>query len=268
MKRELLQVLPLAVAVLIVASCASRKQMIYLNDLRPDQVYQVKERPEITIQKDDKLSIKVSCKNPELALVFNYPGTGGYTVGENGSITSQGGTTDKDAGYIVDRDGNIEFPILGKLHVAGMTCRQVVDHIKETLSTRGLIKDPFVTCDIINFKVNFMGEIGKVGEIKVNGDRITLLEAIAQQGDMKEYSKLDSIAVIREVDGHRRIYYTSLLSKDIYDSPVYYLQQNDLIYIQPNKNKVREETRRNMTWFYTGTSLITTIISLITLITK
>ena len=76
---------------------------------------------------------------------------------------------------------------------------------------------------------------------------------------MKEDSKLDSIAVIREVDGHRRIYYTSLLSKDIYDSPVYYLQQNDLIYIQPNKNKVREETRRNMTWFYTGTSLITLI---------
>ena len=120
----------------------------------------------------------------------------------------------------------------------------------------------------INFKISFLGEIGKVGEIEVKDERITLLEAIAQQGDMKEYSKLDSIAVIREVDGHRRIYYTSLLSKDIYDSPVYYLQQNDMIYIQPNKNKVREEARRNLTWVYTVGTLLTTVISIINWATK
>jgi polysaccharide export outer membrane protein len=114
-----------------------------------------------------------------------------------------------------------------------------------------------------------LGEAKKVGTVEVKGkERVTILDAVAQAGDLTQDAKLERIAVIREENGKRKIYHVDIRSKSIFDSPVFYLKQNDLIYIEPNDNKVREESRRNMQWIFTGASLITTVISLITLIKK
>ena len=137
------------------------------------------------------------------------------------------------------------------------------------MRTRNLITDPFVSTEIINFTYSVLGEAKKVGTVEVRGkERVTILDAIAQAGDLTQYSKLDRIAVIREENGNRQIYHCNIRTKDIFDSPVYYLKQNDIIYVEPNQQRAQEESRRNMQWVFTGASLITTIISLIALITK
>ena len=267
MKRTLYFVM-VAAMLLTITSCRTRHQMIYLEDLKPGELYQTSEPKDLVIQPDDKLSIKVTCKNPELAFAFNMPGSGGYSVSPDGTISSTS-TPNMDVGYRVATDGSIDFPIIGKIQAVGLTSRQLTESIKNELKTRNLISDPYVTVDIINFTYSILGESKKVGTIEVKGkDRVTLLDAIAQAGDLSQDAKLDRIAVIREVDGKRQVFYNDIRSKEIFNSPVFYLKQNDIIYIEPNDNKVREESRRNLQWIFTGTSLLTTVISLITLITK
>ena len=267
MKHQL-HLLAALLIVLAATSCRTRTQMVYLTDILPNQEYPVQPTKDLVIQTDDKLNIKVTCKNPELALAFNMPGSGGYSISTEGTISSTG-SSNSDTRYTVADDGTIDFPIIGKLQARGLTCRQLTEHIKNELRTRNLITDPFVTAEITNFTYSVLGEAKKVGTVEVKGkDRVTILDAIAQSGDLTQDAKLDRIAVIREEGGKRRIYYVDIRSKSIFDSPVYYLKQNDLIYIEPNDNKVREESRRNMQWIFTGASLITTAISLITLFKK
>lgn len=242
--------------------------MIYLEDMQEGVQYPTTPAKDLVIQSDDKLTIKVSCKNPELALAFNMPTPGNYSVSEEGNISSSSGPN-ATAHYTVSNDGTIEFPVLGKLQARGLTCRELSESIKKELQTRNLITDPFVTSEILNFTYSVLGESGKVGTMEVKGkERITILDAIAQAGDLKESSKLENIAVIREENGKRQIYHCNIRSKDIFESPVFYLKQNDIIYIEPNEHKAREEQRRDMQWIFTGASLITTIVSIITLVTK
>ena len=265
--RNLHHFIIIALVAFAATSCRTRTQMLYLEDMQPGVSYPVNERKDLTIKPDDKLSIKVTCKSPELALVFNMPGSGGYTVNTDGTISTT--ASDIEKGYTVADDGTIDFPVVGKLQAAGLTCRELTENIKNELKARNLITDPYVTVDIINFTYSVLGEAGKVGTFEVKGkDRITIIDALAQAGDLTDNSKLDRIAVIREVNGKRQIYYNDIRSKSIFDSPTYYLQQNDIIYVEPNENKAREESRRSMQWIFTGASLITTVISLITLITK
>ncbi len=261
----------LLVALLIIlaaTSCRTRKQMVYLEDIVPGVEYSVQPTKDLVIQTDDKLDIKVTCKNPELALAFNMPGSGGYSIGSDGTIHSTS-SSNTDARYTVADDGTIDFPIIGKIQARGLTCRQLTENIKNELRSRNLITDPFVTTEITNFTYSVLGEAKKVGTIEVKGkDRVTILDAIAQAGDLTQDAKLEKIAVIREVNGKRQIYHVNIRSKSIFDSPVYYLKQNDLIYIEPNENKAREESRRNMQWVFTAASFVTTVISLITVFKK
>ena len=266
--KQTINLLAVVLILLAASSCRTRTQMIYLQDFQPGLEYPVKPSKDLVIQTDDKLTIKVTCKNPELAMAFNMPGAGGYSIGNDGTIHSTG-STNSDATYTVTDDGTIDFPILGKIHARGFTCRQLSESIKKELITRNLILDPFVTTQITNFTYSVLGEAKKVGTVEVKGkDRVTILDAIAQSGDLTQDAKLERIAVIREENGKRQIYHVDIRSKSIFESPVYYLKQNDLIYIEPNENKVREESRRNMQWIFTGASLITTVVSLIALFKK
>ncbi|MBO4658895.1 MAG: polysaccharide biosynthesis/export family protein [Prevotella sp.] len=266
--KQKINLLAALLILLAASSCRTRTQMIYLQDIEPNVEYSVQPTKDLVIQTDDKLTIKVTCKNPELAMAFNMPGSGGYSIGNDGTIHSTT-TSGSDVSYSVTDDGTIDFPILGKIHARGLTCRQLSESIKKELISRNLIMDPFVTTQITNFTYSVLGEAKKVGTIEVKGkDRVTILDAVAQAGDLTQDAKLERIAVIREENGKRKIYHVDIRSKSIFDSPVYYLKQNDLIYIEPNDNKVREESRRNMQWVFTGASLITTIISLITLFKK
>ena len=174
-------------------------------------------------------------------------------------------------GYLVDSNGDIDFPILGKLHVAGLTRMQLTEMIKQRLIDEDLIKDPIVTVQFLNYKVSGMGEVNAPGSFNISGDRITLLEALSMAGDLTIYGRRDRVAVIREKDGKRTILMHDLRSSDIFNSPCYYLQQNDIVYVEPNKAKA-EQTDINQNkslgvWFGAISALVS-IASLIVTLTK
>ena len=266
--RKNIQLFAILLAALSAVSCKTRTQMIYLEDMVEGEQYPAAPAKDLVIQSDDKLTIKVSCKNPELALAFNMPTPGNYSVSEEGNISSSS-SPNSTVHYTVSSDGTIDFPVLGKLQARGLTCRELSESIKSELQTRNLITDPFVTTEIVNFTYSVLGESKKVGTIEVKGkDRVTILDAIAQSGDLSQNAKLDRIAVIREENGKRQIYHCNIRTKEIFDSPVFYLKQNDILYVEPSERKAREEQRRDMQWIFTGASLLTTVISLISLVKK
>ena len=184
MKKTLKAVTVLAVGVLAFTSCASRHDLLYLTDMEELTEYPVVQKYEAIIHRDDRLRIIVSAKDPALALPFNMPGTGGYTIDAQGNITTTpaaaGGNDKNKQGYLVDINGDIDFPILGKLHVEGLSRSQLTNMIKNELVTQELLKDPIVMVDFLNFKFTVLGEVGGKGTYEVDGDRITLLEAIAR----------------------------------------------------------------------------------------
>ena len=212
------------------ASCSAPKEVLYLQDIASIKEENIDKNYEVIIHKDDLLAILVNSKDPELALPFNMPVVT-YQIGAQ--TTAQ----QRLLGYLVDQNGDIDFPILGKIHVEGLTRMQVTELIKQKLMSEDLIKDPIVTVQFLNFKVSVMGEVTRPGTFDISGDRITLLEALSMAGDLTIYGRRDRVAVIREKDGKRRILYHDLRSSDIFQSPCYYLQQNDIVYVEPNKAK-------------------------------
>ena len=206
----------------------------------------------------------VNSKNPELALPFNMPMIS-YQIG------SQSSPQQRVLGYLVDTNGEIDFPILGKMHVAGLTRLQLTELIKQRLTEEDLIKDPVVTVQFLNYKVSVMGEVNRPGSFNISGDRITLLEALSMAGDLTIYGRRDRVAVIRENDGQRTILYHDLRSSDVFNSPCYYLQQNDIVYVEPNNSKAgQSEINQNKSvgvWLSAG-SILVSIVSLIVTLTK
>ena len=249
------------------SSCATRRDILYLQDMDELKEYPVVQKYEAVIQRDDKLNIKVTSKNPELALAFNLPGVGGYTVDAQGNINATG-TTDSELGYIVDVNGDINFPILGKLHVEGLSRNQLTDLIRNRLIEEELLRDPVVVVDFLNFKFSVIGAVGGVGTYETKGNRVTLLEALAMAGDLTERARVDRVAVIREYGNKRRIMWNDLRSKDIFQSPSFYLQQNDIIYVEPNGRQAREDTRSRYSLWTMLVSSITSLASLILVLTK
>ena len=201
----------------------------------------------------------VNSKDPELALPFNMPLIS-YQIG-NQNIGQQ-----RLVGYLVNQDGNIDFPILGEIHVEGLTRMQVTELIKKRLIEEELIKDPIVTVQFLNFKVSVIGEVGRPGTFDISGDRITLLEALSMAGDLTIYGRRDRVAVIREKDGKRSILYHDLRSSDIFQSPCYYLQQNDIVYVEPNNAKTgqsRINSNNSVGVWLSGVSVLASITSLL-----
>ena len=221
--------------VVLCTSCASSKKVVYLQDVVPLKQQDIEQKYEVYVHNDDLLAIMVNSKNPELALPFNMPMVS-YQLG-SGSTNSG---SQRVLGYLVDGNGDIDFPILGKLHVAGLTRMQLTEMIKQRLIEGDLIKDPIVTVQFLNYKVSVMGEVNRPGSFNISGDRITLLEALSMAGDLTIYGRRDRGAVIREKDGKRTILMHDLRSSDIFNSPCYYLQQNDIVYVEPNKAKAEQ----------------------------
>lgn len=250
--------------VVLCTSCASSKKVVYLQDVVPLKQQVIEQKYEVYIHNDDLLAIMVNSKNPELALPFNMPMVT-YQLG------SQSAPQQRVLGYLVDTNGDIDFPILGKLHVTGLTRLQLTDLIKQRLIEEDLIKDPIVTVQFLNYKVAVMGEVNRPGSFNISGDRITLLEALSMAGDLTIYGRRDRVAVIREKDGKRTILFHDLRSADIFNSPCYYLQQNDIVYVEPNKSKAgQSEINQNKSvgvWL-SAASILVSIASLIVTLTK
>ena len=245
-------------AVLLLTSCA-RKHIVYLQDMEMGVRYPIDLKYEAVVHRDDRLSITVSCKNPELAIPFNIYG-GTFKVGSDGNVTADASTRVNEKGYRVDVDGNIDFPILGKLHVEGLKVGEVRDLIKNKIIEGEYMKDPLVAIEFLNFKYTVLGAVGRNGTFSVDGDRITLLEAIANAGDLSAKAKIDRVAVIREIDGERQMFMHDLRSKDLFESPCFYLQQNDIVYVEPKYRKKDNEDR--------GWQIGTTMLSIVTAVTS
>lgn len=231
-------------------SCIVSQKVTYLKDLKPENSYPVATIPPLRIQKNDRLSIEVLAKNAELAAPFNNQ-VGSYTNSEFKSANTSNG------GYLVDQQGNIEFPILGTLNVEGMSIDGIRDFLKDKLESNNLLSSPVIKIELKNLKVIVMGEAGNQ-VITAPDSRLTLLEAIVMAGGLSNNATTDKIAVIREEDGVRKIYYNDIESKDIFNSPTYYLQQNDIVYVEP-KAAVRggDEAR---TWRII--SMVTSILTM------
>lgn len=249
----------LVTVLLLMTSCASRKNIAYLQDMEVGKSYIYDAKYEATVHKNDRLAITVTCKRPELAIPFNVMGNS-VNVGADGNVHTSTNAASNKKGYRVDVDGNIDFPILGKIYVEGLKVSEVTNLIENKIISGNYIKDPQVSLEFLNFKYTVLGAVGKPGTFSVEDDRITLLEAIANAGDLNSKSKLNSVAVIREVNGTRQLYVHDIRSKEIFTSPCYYLQQNDIVYVEPKYMKKDKEDR--------GFQLATVLISLGTMVTS
>ena len=224
--------------VLLLASCGSAKKMTYVQDMEYFTPYKVIEPSEIKVQQNDKLSITVTCKSPELALPFNISnGAQGVHITENGEFTPAVSASSDAKGYVVGKDGNIDFPILGKLHVEGLTLMEVKKLIEDRIMEKNYIRDPLVLVEIMNFQITILGEVAKKGNYTVKNNHVNLLEAIAMAGDLTTAAKTDEVLVIRTENGERKVYPHNMRSREFYDSPAFHLQQNDVVYVKPNKVK-------------------------------
>lgn len=235
MKRQLLGLLFLA---LLLSSCNTSKNILYFQDIAVNRPEAIVGEKDITVQSKDQISIVVSSKDPQLAALFNLTKVQ-YRVG---SDNLQGNSSGEVSGYTLDDNGNIDFPVLGTLHVADMTKSQIATLVKKKLIEENLVKDPVVTVEFMNLYFSVLGEVKSPGKYSISKDQISLLEAISMAGDLTIYGKRDAIFVIREENGERVTHWVDIRSKDIFKSPVYYLKQNDVVYVQPNKVRAGQST--------------------------
>lgn len=259
MLKKYVTYLLLCMAVFFTA-CTSTKKIIYLQDVVPLKQQEIEQKYEVIIHSDDLLAIMVNSRDPELAMPFNMPMVT-FQLGTLGSSGQQ-----RVLGYLVDTNGDIDFPILGRIHAEGLTRMQLTELIKNKLIEGDLIKDPIVTVQFLNFKISVMGEVSRPGSFTISGDRITLLEALSMAGDLTIYGRRDRVGAIRENNGKRTILFHDLRSADIFNSPCYYLQQNDIVYVEPNKAKSGQSSinqNNSIGVWVSVISLLTTIAVLI-----
>lgn len=250
--------------VILFSACNSTKEVVYLQDVVPLKQMDIERKYEMLIHEDDQLAIMVTSKDPELALPFNLPLVS-YQFGSANPSNGQ----QKVLSYLVDVNGDIDFPILGKLHVAGLSRLQLSELIKDKLIQGDYIKDPVVTVQSLNFKVAVMGEVASPGVFNVSGDRITLLEALSMAGDLTILGRRDRVAVIREENGKRIVLFHDLRSTDIFSSPCYYLQQNDIVYVEPNNGKAMQRNPNNSVGVWVGVvSMVISVVSLVVNLTR
>lgn len=237
------------------ASCTSTEEIAYISDAPRDTVVALHSQFSSGIQANDLLSIYVESSTPESTIQFNQE-TNKIAVTQ-GTVLNQNAS--QAPGYLVNDEGDIIFPVLGKIHVVGMTHNELALHLQNELINKGHITDPTVTVKLMNFKVSILGDVGKPGVLVANGERLTIFEALAMAGDLTIYGQRHNVTIIREENGNRVIGNIDLTSKEILNSPYYYLHQNDVVYVEPNMKKKRSADR-DMTAF-TYISSVTSIIS-------
>ena len=256
--RNLFAVILLLTAVLF-TSCASRKKVLYYQNV--EEVLAQNNTVthfETRLQPDDLLMIIVSAQDREAAAPFNLTNT----MTSNPNNPAGTGQMQQQL-YLVDNKGNIEFPVLGTIKISGLSKKEAIDYITREVSK--YIINPIVNMRIMNFKVTVQGEVNRPGIHTVVSERLTLADAIALSGDMTVYGKRDNVLVIREVEGKRIPYRVDMTKADFITSPYYYLNQNDIVYVEPNKTRVNSSAvGPNLSLGISAISLIVTIIALAT----
>lgn len=248
--------------VLLVGACSVPKDVAYfqgIDSLTQEQLSQMSQNYNTRICQDDMLNITVSAWDPTVVTPFNppmfsYTQQGDEPVQASPSLYS----------YLVDKEGYITFPVLGRIHVAGMTKEELSSSLQEQISK--YVKDPLVHVRITNFKVMVLGEVTRPGGLSVKNDRITVLEAIGYSGDVTINADRTNVLVVRDVNGQKEFGRLDLTGTDFFTSPYFYLQQNDVVYVEPNKAKKRN-ARYSQAQQYNVT-IISTILTAVSVITS
>lgn len=246
--------------IIIFSSCTDVKKATYFNNLSDGEIQVKAESLEPVIQKNDLLSISVSSLNADASKLFNAPNEAAIQT----SRTLTG--IPYAAGYLVDQEGFIYFPVLGDIKVAGITKKQLQERITKYLLDKRLLVDPIVNVRYLNYKVTVLGEVGQPSVINVPSEKITLLEALGLAGDLTIYAKRDNVMVIREEEGKKIVKHLNLNSNELFTSPYYYLKSNDIVYVEPNKARVTSVSQAR-TWLpviFSGLSVIVVAVDRIT----
>jgi len=248
---------------LLFSSCAEKRNLVYFSDVNDSTSFTqaIMNVHQPKIQKGDILAISVSTMDATTNALFN---TGAILQGADsrlGTANAAGSTNLAKEGYLVGNDGNVNFPVIGKVNLLGLTLEEAHGRLTDELNT--YVKEPIVNIRYLNFKVTVIGEVNRPSSFTIENDQINVLEALGMAGDMTAYGKRENVLVIREVDGKRNMARLNLNTTNAFKSPYFYLQQNDVVYVEPDIMKEKQISRNpNTIPILIGlTSVITIIVS-------
>ena len=275
MKKYIHIILLLALTVWL-ASCSTPSNVAYFQNAEAIRGMALQAEQPFRLRPKDKINIVVSSTDPMLVQQFNLTSVSSNmrALGTNLSPqTTYGNSTNGNSqilAYTVDEQGDIDFPVLGKIAVAGQTRQEVAAHLRQRLIERDLVKDPIVIVEYVNLAVVVLGEVNRPGRVDVMKDYFTILDAIAAAGDLTINGQRENVMVMREVDGEDQTYIINLCDRqEILTSPAFYLQQNDVVYVTPTPKKQRESNTSGNTFNQPGfwislASLLTTVTAVLT----
>lgn len=265
----------LTVAVLSAAmlwSCSTPTNIAYFQDMVQDQTIQPQNVTPIRLKPMDQVSIIVNTREPAVTSMFNMPY---YTnrIGETQSLTSATGSNyslsaSNISGYTLDANGNIDFPLIGQINLAGKTREEAAEHIKQLIIASKQTKDALVTVEFMNLGFSVLGEVTRPGRYKIDRDRFTLFDALGLAGDLTINGQRENVTLVRHNGKEDEVYKINLLDAgQVYSSPAFYVQQGDMIYVTPNEKRVRESTVngntvRSSSFWISLASLTTSVIVL------
>jgi polysaccharide export outer membrane protein len=247
-----------AVSVLLFANCVSKKDIIYFQNDEIDQV-KVSNSYKTIIKPDDLLNITITALDIEAVRPFNLAAVT-YATSSNSAI----GVAQQQS-YLVDTNGDIDFPVLGKLKIGGLTRDETINLLKDKLSP-DYIKEPNVNIRIANYKISVMGDVQRPGSYNIPNERITILDALALAGDINISGQRNNILIIREEENKKVQYRVDIRSNNLLTSPVYYLQQNDVVYVEPNYARIQSASANSNTSLVISISSV--LIAILTILTR
>ncbi len=259
--------------IVIISSCTPAKNIAYFEDLKLTSKYSqiIDTAYEVKLQPDDIIQIFINSVNPEATAIFNLgnavPAAGGASqptqIGPAGNINRNvvSDPTAGNKGYLIDKAGDIDFPVLGRLKVTGLTTRQLKEQLKLKLDK--YLSEPIVNVRLLNYRITILGEVARPGTYAIPGEQITIVEALGMAGDLTIYGKRENVLLIREENGERKFIRLNLNSSNVLRSPYYYLKQNDALYIEPGTSKI--DTLEN--GFYRKAQLAVSFLGVIAIIT-
>lgn len=253
----------LIVLAFFLSGCNAQQNVLYLQNIESGATSCIAENNIIRIKPLDQITIVVNSKNPELAIPFNS--SSNYNALTGSVITSATGSENSIQVLTVDSQGYINMPIIGRVECAGMTREELAQSIETLIREGGYIQDPSVNVRFASLTLSVVGEVNRPGRYDIKKDKLTIFEALALAGDMTIYGKRDDVLVVREVDGKNTVTTLDLRSPEVFNSPCYYLEQNDVVIVNPNKYKAATaEINQNRSFWI---SLTSTAISLATFLT-
>lgn len=256
-------------------SCSTPTNVAYFQNAEDIRGMTLQREQPLRLRPKDKINIVVSSSDPMLIGQFNLTAVTnnmrplGSTTSPQTSIGNVSGSAAQILAYTVDEQGDIIFPVLGKFSVYGQTRQEVAEHLRTRLIERDLVRDPIVTVEYVNLGVNVLGEVNRPGRIDMQKDYFTIIDAITCAGDLTINGQRENVMVMREVEGEDQTYIINLCDRQsMLESPAYYLQQNDVVYVTPNPKKQREANSTGNTFsqpsfWISLASLLTTLGALI-----